>query len=66
MKMSTGYYQKNKERFRKKVCKMYQNLSAEENNKKLKCGRERYKFFLKKVKSVSININTMMIKSLSR
>ena len=46
--MSTGYYQKNKERFRKKVCKMYQNLSAEENNKKLKCGRERYKFFLKR------------------
>ena len=29
---------------------MYQNLSAEEDNKKLKCGRERYNFFFEKGK----------------
>ena len=31
--MSTGWYQKNKERLRKKARKMYQNLSEEEKTK---------------------------------
>ena len=33
--MITGHYQKNKERFPKKACERYQNLSEENKNKKL-------------------------------
>ena len=45
--MSTGYYQRNKERLRKKARERNQNLSEEEKCKKRRYGRERYKNFFK-------------------
>ena len=38
--MLTGYYQKNKERLRKKDLERKQNLSEEEKGKKRRYGRE--------------------------
>ena len=40
--MAAGYYQRNKERLRKKARERYQNLSQEEENKKSQYARERY------------------------
>ena len=44
--LSAKYYQENKERLQKKVCKIYQNLSEEEKEKKWQYGCERYKNLL--------------------
>ena len=41
IKMSTGYYQKNKENFSKKVRERYQNLSEEEKDKRHQYARYR-------------------------
>ena len=41
--MSTGYYQKDKERFQKNACERYQNLSEEEKSKTRKHGCEQYR-----------------------
>ena len=40
---STGYYQRNKGKIKKKSGDRYQNLSDEEKNGKREYGRERYK-----------------------
>ena len=40
---SAKYYQENKERLQKKICKRYQSLSKKEKGKKQQYGRERYK-----------------------
>ena len=39
--MSTEYYQKNKERLRKKARERYQNISNKEKSKRWKYGHER-------------------------
>ena len=41
--LSAKYYQKNKERLRKKALGRYQNLSKEEKEKKRQYVHERYK-----------------------
>ena len=51
--MVNKYYQKNKGKFQKEACKMYQNLSEEEKEKKHKYAREKdIKILLKKKASV--------------
>ena len=44
--LSAKYYQENKERLQKKVCKRYQNLSEEKKEKKWQYGCERHKNLL--------------------
>ena len=41
--MSTGYYQKNKEKLQKEAYGRYPNLSKERKNKKQKEAREKYR-----------------------
>ena len=41
--MSTGYYQKNKEKLQKEAYERYQNISKERKNKKQKEAREKYR-----------------------
>ena len=43
--MVNMYYQKLKERLKKGACERYQNLSAEEKDKRQKKSRERYQIF---------------------
>ena len=52
-KMSTGYYQNNKERLQKKARERYQNLKK---NKKQKYSCERYKIFLKNKETKSVSM----------
>ena len=53
IKMTTNYYQINKEKLQKEARERYQNLSEEEKNKRLKKAREWYQ---KKKKKVVIRI----------
>ena len=46
--LSAKYYQGNRERLQKKVCKRYQNLSKEEKDKKRQYGIERLQTFFRK------------------
>ena len=41
--MTNNYYQKDKERLRKKACKKYQNFTEEEKEKKRQYHQERNK-----------------------
>ena len=41
--LSANYYQENNERYLKKPCERYQNLSKKEKEKKQQHGRESYK-----------------------
>ena len=61
--MSTGYYQKNTERLRKKYCEIYQNLSKEDKNKKQKYGRKQYRNIsgIKTPKSINILVTNLEI-----
>ena len=54
--MVNCYYQKHKERLRKKARERYQNLSEEEKDKIRKKARERYQNVIKKEKEKNINI----------
>ena len=50
-KLSTKYYQENKERLQKKAHERYQNLSKEGKEKKQQYGRERYESLSEKKKT---------------
>ena len=45
--MSTGYYQKDKERLQKNACERYQNLSEEEKTKRENIVVNNIEIFLK-------------------
>ena len=66
IKMLTGNYQKNKERFQKKVLERYQNLSEENENKNHQYPREWYRNFLgdKKQKLVKYTQNHSKIQKI--
>ena len=61
--MTPGYYQKIKERLRKKACERYQNLSKE-GKKSINMLIKNIKIFLKKKKNKSISINVSAIETL--
>ena len=54
--MSTGYYQKDKERRQKKACDRYHSLSEKDKIKKQKFGCEQYRNVSEKEKTKSVNM----------
>ena len=61
--MSSGYYQKNKEKLQKEAYGRYPNLSKERKNKKQKEAREKYRNFSGERKEKSFNIVVNAIKN---
>ena len=62
IKMSTGWYQKNKERLRKKARKMYQNLSEEEKTKIVNMLVNNIEIFQKMKKRGQLSIEKIILK----
>ena len=61
LKMVNKYYQKRKERLRKKARERYKNLSEEEKDKRWKKVREGTKFLLKNVSRSYLSIEEIII-----
>ena len=66
--MTTYYYQKHKEKLRKKERERYKNLSEEENEKRRKKARDRYQNLSEeeKEKKASVNVTRIFLKSKSK
>ena len=58
IKVSTGCYQKNKERHPKEAREKYQNLSEEDKNKMRKVPRKGYQNISEKKKKASVSSQT--------
>ena len=54
--MVNKYYQKHKEKLRKEVPDIYQNISEEEKDKERQYGREQYKYLSEKEKRKKTSI----------
>ena len=54
--MTNNYYQENKEKFSRKACKRYQNLSEKEKDKNHQYARERYKNLSEEKRKRSISM----------